>query len=480
MFDVLVIGAGINGAGIARDLAGRGRRVALVDKGDIGGGTSSASTKLIHGGLRYLELFEFGLVRHALAEREVVLDIAPHLAWPLAFVLPHAPDQRPRWMIRAGLWLYDNLARRREVPASASVDLARDPAGRGLAGRWRKGFRYWDGWVDDARLVVANARDAARLGAEVILRDGVRRAAPDGPGWAVTLASGRQLAARHIVNAAGPWAEEVARAVLGVNDAPHLALVQGTHLVTRRVNPTEDAYILQGPDERIVFVIPYEGQFSLVGTTERAIDAPGDAAPTDEEQAYLLEAANRYLAQPLTSADVVHRFAGVRPLVKEAGKSNRETSRGWQLVQHAHASTTIVGGKLTTYRLLAEEVARYLAPATHDWTAGATLPGGGIARAQGESAGSAFARFAAELGHAHPAIAAATVHRMARCYGTEATDMLDRPGSDVGGMPEAELNHLRRHEWAVCGEDVLWRRTKMGLHLSASGQTLVADWFTRA
>ena len=374
MLDVLIIGAGINGAGIARDLAGRGRTVALVDKGDIGGGTSSASTKLIHGGLRYLELYEFGLVRKALAEREVLLRIAPHLAWPLAFVLPHAPELRPRWMIRAGLFLYDHLAARREVPGSAGIDLARDPAGAGLANRKARGFRYWDGWVDDARLVVANARDAARMGAQVILRDGVRAARHDGAGWAVTLASGRTLAARSIVNAAGPWAEQVARGVLGVNDAPRLSLVQGAHLVVRRVNPTEDAYILQGADRRIVFVLPYEQAYSLIGTTERAIDDPADAACTPPEEAYLLASANRWLAAPLGPGDVVHRFAGVRPLIAEEGKTERETTRDWRLVGHGADALTIVGGKLTTYRLLSAEVAARLAPGTADWTGGVALP----------------------------------------------------------------------------------------------------------
>ena len=477
MFDVLIIGAGINGAGIARDLAGRGRAVVLVDKGDIGGGTSSASTKLIHGGLRYLEQMEFALVRHALAEREVLIGIAPHLAWPLAFVLPHAPDLRPRWMIRAGLFLYDHLARRREVPGSSGVDLRRDPAGRGLAARFAQGFRYWDGWVDDARLVVANARDAVARGAEVVLRDGVRSARREGEGWAVTLASGRVLGARFIINAAGPWAEVVARGVLGVNDAPRLDLVQGAHLVTRRVNPTDDAYILQGPDRRIVFVIPYEGDWSLIGTTERRIGAPEEAACTADEEAYLLAAANRYLRAPLRAGDVVHRFAGVRPLVAEEGKAEREISRGWRLVAHGSGALTIVGGKLTTYRLLAQEVAERLAPGTRAWTAGAALPGGDLPRAPGEGAVAAFGRLAAGLARAYPGVALGRVHALARRHGSEAAAMLARPGHDLGGVFEAELDHLRGHEWAVCAEDALWRRTKLGLHLDAAARARVTDWF---
>ena len=481
MLEVLIIGAGINGAGIARDLAGRGRTVALVDKGDIGGGTSSASTKLIHGGLRYLELYEFGLVRKALAEREVLLHIAPHLAWPLAFVLPHAPELRPRWMIRAGLFLYDHLAARREVPGSNGIDLARDPAGAGLANRAARGFRYWDGWVDDARLVVANARDAARMGAQVILRDGVnaarREGEGEGDGWAVTLASGRTLRARFIVNAAGPWAEQVARGVLGVNDTPRVNLVQGAHLVTRRVNPTEDAYILQGADRRIVFVIPYEQEYSLIGTTERAIDDPADAACTPDEEAYLLAAANRWLAAPLGPGDVVHRFAGVRPLIAEDGKSERETTRDWRLVAHGANALTIVGGKLTTYRLLAEEVAARLAPGTADWTAGVPLPGGALPGLAEDGAVAAFAQFEAGLGRAHPGVPAATVHGLARRHGTEAEPILAHPGDDLGGMFEAELDHLRTHEWAVSAEDALWRRTKLGLHLDATARARVTAWF---
>lgn len=482
MFDLLIIGAGINGAGVARDAAGRGLKVALVDQGDLGGATSGASTKLIHGGLRYLETYELRLVAKALAEREVLIRIAPHIAWPLAFVLPHVPALRPRWMIRAGLFLYDHLARRREVPGSSAIDLRHDLAGAALKPAYTWGFRYWDGWIDDARLVVLNARDAADRGAEVILRDGVAGAERTNHGWRVSLASGRLIEARTIVNAGGPWAEDIARRVLGLNDAPRLKLVQGAHLVTRRVNPTEDAFILQGPDRRIVFVIPYEREFSLIGTTERPIGSPMDAGATEEEQAYLLDAANRYLARPLTDADVVRRFAGVRPLVDEPGVSARETTRDWRLVSNAGgAAMTIVGGKLTTYRLLAEAVLDALAPGTRRWTAGAPLPGGDIDREPGESAVAAFARRSAALVDAHPEVAPQMVRRIARIHGTGAGAILAAPGANLGDVFEAELAHFAEREWATCADDVLWRRTKLGLTLGSDARARVVDWFaTRA
>ncbi|MCA3255878.1 MAG: glycerol-3-phosphate dehydrogenase, partial [Alphaproteobacteria bacterium] len=354
-YDIAIIGAGVNGAGIARDAAGRGLKVALIEAGDIGGATSSASTKLIHGGLRYLEFYEFRLVAKALAEREVILSAAPHITWPQGFVLPHAPHLRSAWMIRAGLFLYDHLAKRRQVPGSASVDLRRDPAGAPLDPTFTRAFRYWDGWVDDARLVVLNAMDAADRGADVRTRTRVISADRTGELWALSLDDGSTIAARTVVNAAGPWAGEVARTVLRLNDAPDLKLVQGAHIVVPRIGPGDDAYMLQQPDGRIIFVIPYERDFTLIGTTETVIDHPGQVGATEDEVTYLLGAANRYLRTKLTTADIVHRFAGVRPLVLESDKDARETTRDWRFIEHAggHA-LTVVGGKITTYRVLAE------------------------------------------------------------------------------------------------------------------------------
>ena len=484
IFDLLVIGGGINGAGIARDAAGRGLRVALVEAGDLGGATSSASTKLIHGGLRYLEFYQFGLVRKALAERETLLDIAPHITWPQPFVLPHSPEQRPEWMLRAGTWLYDHLAKRDVVPASARIDLRQDRAGRTLRPEFRSGFRYWDGWVDDARLVIANAQDVAAKGGTVLPRTRVTRATFADGVWTATLDTGGTLAAKYIVNAAGPWAEEVARTVLGRNDAPALRLVQGSHLVTRRVHLGRDAFMLQQPDGRIVFVIPYERDFSLIGTTEHKVDTPGAVAVSDAEADYLLAAVNRYISRPLTAADIVHRYAGVRPLIVDPGKGDRETSRDYSLVPHAGVpALTVVGGKITTYRVLAEAVLAKVAPKTRRWTATAPLPGGDVPRGPHENGQAAFKRWLATLTATHEDYDPKLIRRLAHTLGTAAAPLLAAGlGDNLGGVFEAELAHFRDAEWATTADDVLWRRTKLGLHLDAAAKARVAAWFgeTRA
>ncbi len=479
LHDLLVIGGGINGAGIARDAAGRGLKVALVEAGDLGGATSSASTKLIHGGLRYLEFYAFGLVRKALAEREVLLDIAPHITWPQSFILPVTKGGRPEWMLRAGLFLYDHLARRKIVPGSARVDLRQDRAGRALDARYDHGYRYWDGWVDDARLVIANIQDAAAKGALIRTRTKVVSAAFDGELWTARLSDGSEIVARRIVNTAGPWAGDVARTVLGRNDAPALRLVQGSHIVTRRVHLGGDAFMLQQPDGRIVFVIPYERDFSLIGTTERDIGAPEDAHITEGETEYLLAAANRYLARPLTRADVVHRFAGVRPLVLEPGKGDRETTRDYKLVNHAGVpALTVVGGKITTYRVLAEDVMKRIAPRSRTWTATAPLPGGDMERLPGENGQEAFKRWLANLTAAQNNYDPLLVRRLAITLGTAAERLLQTGlGDNLGGVFEAELDHYVNNEWATCSDDVLWRRTKLGLHIGNAGRAKVAEWF---
>ncbi|KPF79234.1 glycerol-3-phosphate dehydrogenase [alpha proteobacterium AAP81b] len=483
LYDVAIIGGGINGAGIARDAAGRGLSVVLLDQGDFGGATSSASTKLIHGGLRYLEFYAFGLVRKALAEREVLLDIAPHLTWPLSFVLPHSAEQRPLWMLRAGTLLYDNLARRREVPGSARIDLRNDRAGRALKPEFTRAFRYWDGWVDDARLVIANLQDAAAKGALVLPRTPVLRAEPGKDHWWLQLSDGRTLRARRIVNAAGPWAGDVATRVLGRNDAPALKLVQGSHIVTRRVHLGRDAFMFQQPDGRIIFVIPYERDFSLIGTTERTIEEPGAVGISEAETDYLLAAANRYLARPLTHDDVVHRYAGVRPLVLEAGKGDRETTRDYRIVEHdGLPAMTIVGGKITTYRVLAEDVLRRIAPRTKAWTATAPLPGGDIERLKGESGQAAFKRWLAHLVASNGDYDPKLVKRLAITLGSATEGLLAAGlganlGDNIYGPFEAEVDHYARHEWATTSEDVLWRRTKLGLHIGNAGKARVAAFF---
>jgi len=482
IYDLLVIGGGINGAGIARDAAGRGMTVALVDAGDLGGATSSASTKLIHGGLRYLEFYAFGLVRKALAEREVLLDIAPHISWPQSFVLPHSPEQRPEWMLRAGLWLYDHLAKRDVVPGSSRIDLRQDRAGRALQPQFRTAFRYWDGWIDDARLVIANAQDVAARGGTVLPRTRVVRAAYDGALWSATLGNGQEIAARKIVNAAGPWAEEVARTVLGRNDAPALRLVQGSHIVTRRVHLGRDAFMFQQPDGRIVFVLPYEHDFSLIGTTEHSVDSANAVAVTADEADYLLAAVNRYIARPLTQADIVHRYAGVRPLILEAGKGERETSRDFTLVEHAGVpALTVVGGKITTYRVLAEAVLAKIAPKSKTWTANAPLPGGTVTRLDGENGQAAFKRWLGHLTQAYENYDPKLIERLGHTLGTATEALLAGGlGENLGGVFEAELQHFRDAEWATTADDVLWRRTKLGLHLDATAKARVAAWFGEA
>ena len=483
-YDLLIIGGGVNGAGIARDAAGRGLRVALIEAGDLGGGTSSASTKLIHGGLRYLEFYAFGLVAKALAEREVILDAAPHISWPQAFVLPHVPSLRPAWMIRAGLWLYDHLAKRRQVPGSSSVDLHRDAAGRSLDKSLTRAFRYWDGWIDDSRLVVLNAVDAQARGALIRPRTRVVSADRDGGGWTIALDSGETLRAATIVNAAGPWAETVARDVLKLADPAPLRLVQGAHIVTRRVNMSGDAFMLQQPDGRIVFVLPYETRYSLIGTTDTPVDTPDGAAITPQEEAYLIDAANRFLVRPITAADIVHRYAGIRPLVLEEDKDAHETTRDWKLVEHDCGTLTVVGGKITTYRRLAEAVLTKAAPKTKAWTKSAPLPGGDVPRRRGETGQLAFARWLRELIARHPDHDPALVTRLARTHGTAAESLLSQPlGENFGGLFEAELRRFATQEWARTGDDVLWRRTKMGLHLDAAARARVTAWmaaFTRS
>ncbi len=474
--DLVVIGGGINGAAVARDAAGRGLSVALVERGDLASGTSSASTRLIHGGLRYLEFGAFGLVRKALAEREVLLAAAPHLSRPIPFLLPLVPGGRPAWQLRLGLFLYDHLASRRAFPASARVALRQQPAAAALRHELVSAFRFWDGWTDDARLVVLHARDAAARGAAIHLRDGVAAARREGGAWVLTLASGRKLAGRVLVNCAGPWAETVARDVLRLPDPPRLRLVQGAHIVTRRVNRGADAWMLQQPDGRIVFVIPLGAAHSLIGTTETPVDSPGGIGCTRAEEDYLLAAANAVLARPLAPGDIVHRFAGVRPLVLEPGKGERETTRDWKLVRHDTATLTVVGGKLTTCRLLAEDVLKAVAPRTRRWTAGVPLPGGDIPRTPGGTPDRDFAAFEAGLVAAHPDHDPAIVRRLARLWGTEAEALLDAGlGARLGTLFEAEIAHMMDREWAATPEDVLWRRTRLGLGMSAAEAGRIAE-----
>jgi glycerol-3-phosphate dehydrogenase len=477
LFDILIIGAGVNGAGIARDAAGNGLSVALCDAGDIGGATSSSSTKLIHGGLRYLEFYEFGLVRKALAEREVILRIAPHIAWPMGFVLPHVPQLRPAWMIRAGLFLYDHLARRDEVPGSEGINLHRDPAGDCLVPTYRKGFRYWDGWIEDNRLTVLNVMDAKQRGAKIFTRTGVSRAIVKDGIWHCTLTDGTVIGARAIINATGPWADQVARNVLGLNDVPQLRLVKGSHIVVPRINPTDDAYFLQQPDGRIIFIIPYEGAYSLIGTTEESYTAdPRAAQISPAETDYLLAAANRFLKNPISKADIKWTYAGVRPLIDGKSGDNRSASRDYHFALHdsqAAPALTILGGKITTYRVLAEAALEKIMPLLEmkhrRWTATDVLPGGANALPM-------------------PAwIPPAMAHRLQICHGSLWPQALGNAacladlGDIAGGLIcEREVDYMVQEEWVQSAEDLLYRRTKLGLHLTAQDQQKITRWIEKS
>ncbi|MFO1218813.1 MAG: glycerol-3-phosphate dehydrogenase [Burkholderiaceae bacterium] len=492
--DVLVVGGGINGAGIARDLAGRGLAVVLVEQDDLAAHTSSASTKLIHGGLRYLEYYEFSLVRKALAEREVLLRAAPHIIRPLRFVMPHDPSMRPVWMIRAGLFLYDHLARRELLPASRTVQLAEHPAGAPLQPRFTKGFVYSDAWVDDARLVVLNAVDAAAHGARVHTRTRCVHARAEGGAWRVQLegdgGAPPVLTCRAIVNAAGPWAAQFLHGALGKTDTKALRLVKGSHVVVLRIFTHDHAYIFQNADGRIIFAIPYEERFTLIGTTD--VEWHGEPAAVridDGEIAYLCEQASRYFAQPVRTADVVWSYSGVRPLIDDESGNPAAVTRDYRLELTREAGAPLLsvwGGKITTFRKLAEQAADDLCGALvhggRAWTERAPLPGGDLSGwiAPSGRPDTDIARFADALAQRAPQVAASTRARWARSYGALAGRILDRGalGAEVApGLHEAELHYLREHEWARSADDVLWRRSKLGLHLSPAQRQAVADWW---
>lgn len=492
-FDLVIIGGGVNGAGIARDAAGRGLRVALVEKDDLASATSSASSKLIHGGLRYLEQYAFRLVREALGEREALLAAAPHIIRPLTFVLPHDADQRPVWMIRAGLFLYDHLARRERLPGSRQVDLRRDDAGKPLHDRFTTGFTYTDCRVDDARLVVLNAVDAHERGARIFTRHRFLDARMEAGGWVLRVqdAAGgfHTLRTRALVNAAGPWVEKVLHQGLGLPGKAHLRLVKGSHIVVPRLYAGEQAYILQNPDKRVVFLIPYEEDFTLIGTTDVPFEGePARAAITPEEIAYLCDAASRFLAQPVTPQAVVWTYSGVRPLYDDdsaasASAVTRDYVFDLRAVPGQPPLLSIYGGKLTTYRRLAEQaldaLAPHMLPAGRAWTRGAPLPGG-------DMPGEDVAKFTREMQVRYPFLAEATLRRMVRAYGTRMEPMLAGAGSlaDMGedfgsGLSEREVEYLVATEFAQSAEDILWRRSKLGLRGGAALEAALCRYLTQ-
>ena len=499
--DVLVVGGGINGAGIARDLSGRGWRVVLCERDDLASHTSSSSTKLIHGGLRYLEHREFGLVRKALGEREVLLRSAPHIMRPLRFAMPHDAAMRPAWLIRLGLFLYDHLARREVLPGSAGVNLARSPLGAPLRPGFRRGFVYSDGWVDDARLVVLNAIDAAARGAQVLTRTECVAARRDPGGWQVDLqprgGARHTLRARLLVNAAGPWAERFLRdTARPANGEPlatkSLRLVRGSHIVVPRCYSHDHAYLFQAPDRRIIFAIPYEDRFTLIGTTDVEVrDGPGEACIHPGEVAYLCEQANRYFRQTLSPADVVWSYSGVRPLLDDASGDPSAVTRDYLLEANTAGGAPLLsvwGGKITTFRALAEDAAtsigKLLGEARAPWTRDATLPGGDLSAWIGprQRPDHDFERFAAAVTHRHPWLPMALSRRLARAHGSRIDLVLGnaRGLDDLGpavipGLHRAELQYLQRHEWARDADDVLWRRTKLGLHCSPRQRLELAE-----
>ncbi len=493
--DVLVVGGGINGAGIARDLAGRGLKVVLCEKDDLAQATSSSSTKLIHGGLRYLEYNEFSLVRKALAEREVLLRSAPHIMWPLRFVMPHDPGMRPVWMIRIGLFLYDHLARREVLPPSRTVDLRRHVAGAPLQLRFTKGFVYSDGWVDDARLVALNAVDAVERGATVLTRWRCLDARRGAGGWDVSLDNPQggthALTARALVNAAGPWAAQFLGEHAHVPRAKSLRLVKGSHIVVPKLFDHGHAYIFQNPDKRIIFAIPYEHDFTLIGTTDVEHHGAIGAAKIDEsETRYLCEQASRYFAKAVTPQDVAWSYSGVRPLLDDESGDPSAVTRDYALeLDTAQAPLlTVWGGKITTFRRLAEDAADLLMqplgvdPARGAWTHGAFLPGGDLDKWIGPARrpDTDFERFEQAVRLRFPQFDAAVLHRLARAYGARIDRVIGdvgAPGAEVApGLFEFELRYLHDHEWARSADDVLWRRSKLGLHYSAEERAAVAAW----
>jgi glycerol-3-phosphate dehydrogenase len=492
-YDLAIIGGGINGCGIARDAAGRGLSVYLCEQADLASGTSSAATKLIHGGLRYLEYFEFRLVREALMEREILWRLAPHIIWPLRFVLPHHKGLRPAWLLRLGLFLYDHLGTRRLLPPTRVLDLTRDSAGKPLKpGAYVRGFEYSDCWVEDARLVALNARDAADRGATIRTRTQAIAAERSADHWRLTVQNRRNgrketVQAKIVVNAAGPWVGDVLDMTLHRNAAVSVRLVQGSHIVVRRLFAHDRCYIFQNADNRIIFAIPYEHDFTLIGTTDRDYAGdPADVTAAPEEIDYLCKAASEYFTLPISPADVVWSYSGVRPLFDDGAGAAQAATRDYVLELDERDGApllTIFGGKITTYRRLAYQALSKLEPylsaearEKRDWSGTVALPGGNFP-VQG------FEPLLTDLMRDYPWLEPTQGRRLARAYGTRARIILgtatDRSalGRDFGGgLSEAEVGYLMREEWAEEAADIVWRRSKLGLRLTKD-ETAALDLF---
>jgi D-erythritol 1-phosphate dehydrogenase len=488
--DIFVIGGGINGAGIARDAAGRGLSVVLCEKDDLAQGTSSRSGKLVHGGLRYLEYYEFRLVREALIEREILMRNAPHIIWPMRFVLPHSPQDRPAWLVRLGLFLYDNLGGRKQLPGTRTLDLHRDPEGAALKDTYHKGFEYSDCWVDDARLVILNAVDAAERGARVLTRTPCISARREGQVWRVTTRNSvtgetQEFMAKLLVNAAGPWVRDVVNRVAGSNSTRNVRLVKGSHIIVPKFWKGENAYLVQNHDKRVIFINPYERDKALIGTTDIAYEGLAEnVRAEDSEVQYLIDAVNRYFKEQLTRDDVLTTFSGVRPLFDDGQGNPSAVTRDYVFdieEQGGAPMLNIFGGKITTFRELAERglhrIRKFFPQMGGDWTANAPLPGGDMEHADYEA-------FRNRMKQDYPWMPRELRRHYGRLYGTRIDRIvagaasLDGLGRHFGGnLYEAEVAYLVNHEWAQTAEDILWRRTKHRLHLTDDQQAAFAAWF---
>ena len=489
VIDLFVIGGGINGAGVARDAAGRGLSVVLCEKDDLAEGTSSRSGKLVHGGLRYLEYYEFRLVREALIEREVLLRAAPHIIWPMRFVLPHSPQDRPAWLVRLGLFMYDHLGGRKRLPGTRTLDLRRDPEGIPLLDQYTRGFEYSDCWVDDSRLVVLNAVDAAERGALVLTRSPVASARREDGAWTVATRSAngtqRTFRARCLVNTAGPWVSDIITRVAGSNSARNVRLVKGSHIIVPKFWQGSHAYLVQNNDKRVIFINPYEGDKALIGTTDIAYEGRAEDVTADESEiAYLLAAVNRYFKEKLRREDVLYTFSGVRPLFDDGKGNPSAVTRDYVFDLDETGGPPLLnvfGGKITTFRELGE---RGLHRLKHvfphmggDWTEGAPLPGGEIPNAD-------FETFLGSLRETHPWMPRALVHHYGRLYGARtknviggATRLADLGRHHGGQLYEAEVRYLVAKEWAQTPADILRRRTKHYLHLTEAEIAAFSSWF---
>lgn len=489
VFDIVVIGGGINGAGIARDAAGRGLKVMLVEKDDLAAHTSSASTKLIHGGLRYLEHYDFQLVRHALQEREVLLRAAPHIIWPLRFILPHHKDLRPRWLIRLGLFLYDYIGGRKLLPKSHGLDLRHHAGGQSLKSEFTHGFEYSDCWVQDARLVVLNAMDAASRGAEIRVRTECTDLTRENKGWNVQLKdhlTGERATVRAsaVVNASGPWVEKTLD-LDEAHDAKHgVRLVKGSHIVVPQLFDHPYTYIFQNPDNRILFAVPYETGFTLLGTTDVEVEAePGTTDIETMEIDYICGAVSEYFNEAVTPDQVVWSYSGVRPLYDDASDNASKVTRDYKLdldTRQNAAVLSVYGGKITTFRKLAEQAVDMLQPVlgfnSPAWTSPVHLPGGDIPNAD-------FDKFVSLVHQRFHWLDEPILQDWARNYGTridhivgECTDMASLGRHFGGPLYEAEVRYLIDHEWARTAEDILWRRSKKGLHCPANTDATLDSW----